>query len=398
MRVALVSSGLIPLPPVKGGAVEEYVYQLTRHLRRLNVDAIAIDARWGGNSVEIEDVNGAEVVRIPVKPPIIGFKKNIVQELLFGKAVVKYIKNQDFDIVHANTAWTGFILALHRSNKMGRFVYTCHNPFWPEDRVHWGEKIVRIIEGNTMRSSDAIIALNKTMYRAIVDKAGVENNKVVIIPNGVDTDFFKPGLKGDEVLEKYGLEELKYVLFVGRVSPEKGVHILLKAFKHVIGQASRNIKLVVMGPLSSSFTSSDVSLYAKTLMNYAERVLPGKVVFTGPVDRGVLRILYSNAYCLVLSSLVEAFGMVIIEAMASGVPVIGSTAGGIPDIVVDGVNGLLFRRGDWRDLAGKLSMLLNDENLRDRLAVNARRFAEERYSWRSVALKLRDCYRVLMHA
>ena len=398
MRVALVSSGLIPLPPVKGGAVEEYVYQLTRHLRRLNVDAIAIDARWGGNSVEIEDVNGAEVVRIPVKPPIIGFKKNIVQELLFGKAVVKYIKNQGFDIVHANTAWTGFILALHRSNKMGRFVYTCQNSFWPEDRVHWGEKIVRIIEGNTMRSSDAIIALNKTMYKAIVDKAGVRKNKVVIIPNGVDTDFFKPGLKRDEVLEKYGLEELKYVLFVGRVSPEKGVHILLKAFKHVIGQASRNIKLVVAGPLSSSFTSSEVSLYAKTLMNYAERVLPGKVVFTGPADKGVLRILYSNAYCLVLPSLVEAFGMVIIEAMASGVPVIGSTAGGIPDIVVDGVNGLLFRRGDWRDLAGKLSMLLNDENLRDRLAVNARRFAEERYSWRSVALKLRDCYRVLMHA
>jgi len=398
MRVALVSSGLIPLPPVKGGAVEEYVYQLTRHLRRLNVDAIAIDARWGGNSVEIEDVNGAEVVRIPVKPPIIGFKKNIVQELLFGKAVVKYIKNQGFDIVHAATAWTGFILALHRSNKMGRFVYTCQNSFWPEDRVHWGEKIVRIIEGNTMRSSDAIIALNKTMYKAIVDKAGVRKNKVVIIPNGVDTDFFKPGLKRDEVLEKYGLEELKYVLFVGRVSPEKGVHILLKAFKHVIGQASRNIKLVVAGPLSSSFTSSEVSLYAKTLMNYAERVLPGKVVFTGPADKGVLRILYSNAYCLVLPSLVEAFGMVIIEAMASGVPVIGSTAGGIPDIVVDGVNGLLFRRGDWRDLAGKLSMLLNDENLRDRLAVNARRFAEERYSWRSVALKLRDCYRVLMHA
>ena len=65
MRVALVSSGLIPLPLVKGGAVEEYVYQLTKHLRRLNVDAIAIDARWGGYSVEIEDVNGASYEVFP---------------------------------------------------------------------------------------------------------------------------------------------------------------------------------------------------------------------------------------------------------------------------------------------------------------------------------------------
>jgi hypothetical protein len=70
-------------------------------------------------------------------------------------------------------------------------VYTCHNPLWPEDNVHLGERVVSLVEGFTMRTSNAVIALNKTMYRAIVEKVDVNGDKAVIIPNGVD-DYFKP--------------------------------------------------------------------------------------------------------------------------------------------------------------------------------------------------------------
>jgi hypothetical protein len=65
MRVALVSSGLVPWPPTRGGAVDEYVYQLARHLRKFDLDAIAVDARWSVSSMEVEDIHGAEVIRIP---------------------------------------------------------------------------------------------------------------------------------------------------------------------------------------------------------------------------------------------------------------------------------------------------------------------------------------------
>jgi glycosyltransferase involved in cell wall biosynthesis len=98
------------------------------------------------------------------------------------------------------------------------------------------------------------------------------------------------------------------------------------------------------------------------MRKYAEDELRGKVVFTGPMDKNVLRVLYSNAYCVVLPSLIEAFGMVILEAMASGAPPIGSIAGGIPDVIVDGVNGLLFRRGDSKDLADKILTLIEDKS------------------------------------
>jgi len=307
-------------------------------------------------------------------------------EFQFGKTASKYLNKEDFDVVHANTAWAGLALAINRKRSHS-FVYTCHNPLWPEDKVHLGERVVRLVEGFTMRTSDAVVALNKTMYRAIVEKAGVNGNKAVIIPNGVDIDYFKPGLRNSELLSKFNLEEEDYVLFVGRISPEKGVHLLLKAFSH-IAQESVHVKLAIVGPFTGSFSASEASPYARTIVEYAKRRIPGRVIFTGAVNRDELRVLYSNAYLLVLPSLAEAFGMVLIEAMASGIPPLGSTAGGIPDVIIDGVNGLLFKKGDWKDLAMKMLTLINDESLRNKLAAKARETAIEKYSWQVIALKI----------
>ena len=400
MRVALLSSGLIPVPPVRGGAVEEYVYQLSRHLRRFGVDAVVIDANYDDDKLVYEELNGAQIVRIPTAKPFIGFKERIIKEFLFGRAASRYISREGFDIIHVNTAWAGFALALHKSIgklKCRGFVYTCHNPLWPEDKVHIGEKIVRLMEGYIMKIADTIIALNKTMYRALTEKAKIDPRNVVIVPNGVDTEFFRPGLKDERILNRYGLEEQSYILFVGRVSPEKGVHILLQAFKQIVNDVPKNFKLVIVGPLTSTFNSTQISNYAKAMMNYAKEELGERVVFTGAIDRNSLRILYSNAYCFVLPSLAEAFGMVLLEAMASETPPIGSTAGGIPDIIIDGVNGLLFRKGDWKDLASKLLMLIADKNLRNKLTLNSRKIVEEVYSWHSITLRIKRCYEVLIH-
>lgn len=401
MRVALVSSGLVPVPPIRGGAVEEYVYQLSRYLRRLGIDAVVIDANYDNDKLVYEESNGAQIVRVPTAKPSIGFKERILKELLFGGKATRFINREGFDIVHANTAWAGFALALHRSIGKPRcrgFVYTCHNPLWPEDKVHTGEKIVRLVEGYTMKIADTVIALNKTMQKALAEKAKIDLRKMVIVPNGVDTEFFRPGLKDSQILTRYGLEEQSYILFVGRVSPEKGVHILLQAFKQIVNDLPKDFKLVIAGPLTSTFNSAEISGYANAVMSYTKEKLGERIVFTGAIDRNSLRILYSNAYCFVLPSLAEAFGMVLLEAMASGTPPIGSTAGGIPDIIIDNVNGLLFRKGDWRDLANKILLIIQDRALRNKLALNSRRIVEKVYGWYSITLRIKRYYEVLIHA
>lgn len=395
-----MSSGLVPAPPARGGAVEEYVYQLSRHLRKLGVDAVVIDANYDNDKLIYEEFNGSLIIRVPTAKPSIGFKESIFKEILLGRASVKYINREDFDIVHANTAWTGFTLALHKSIgklKCRGFVYTCHNPLWPEDRVHMGEKIIRLVEGYTMKIANTVIALNKTMQRALTRKAKIDLRKMVIVPNGVDAEFFRPGLKDERTLSKYGLKEQSYILFVGRVSPEKGVHILLRAFKQIANDVPKDYKLVIVGPLTSTFNSTQISSYAKAMMSYAKEKLGERVVFTGAIDRNSLGILYSSAYCFVLPSLAEAFGMVLLEAMASGTPPISSTAGGIPDIIIDCVNGLIFRKGDWKDLANKLLTLVQDRSFRDKLSRSARKYVEENFSWGTVAVRIKEVYSSIIY-
>jgi len=392
-RVAVVSSGLVELPPVRGGAVEEYVYQLVKHLRRLGVDAVAVDSALSGRP-GLEEVEGVPILRVPAPDLRRAPKGFVLTEYVFGLAASKVVGEVGAEIVHANTAWTGFALA--KSLAEIPLVYTCHNGLWAEERVHAQEYVVRLVEGYVMRRSAAVIALNSTMKRSIAAKAGVDKAKIVVMPNGVDTEFFRPGVPVDDVMKRFGLEGRRVVLFVGRVTYGKGVHVLLKAFK-VLVKRYPDLKLVVVGPLTDRFGEEGVSEYARALMAYAERSLPkDSYVFTGAVDRETLRKLYSAAYACVLPSYFEAFGMVLAEAMASGCPVVGSNAGGIPDIVVDGYNGLLFRWGDYADLASKLETLLEDEGLRNIMSANARRYAVERLSWQSIALKIRNVYRVVL--
>jgi glycosyltransferase involved in cell wall biosynthesis len=189
MKVALLSSGLVPLPPLKGGAVEEYVFQLAKHLRTEGIDAVAIDRATFEDKQVLYEHDGAIILKlkttnIPSHIP----KRNMVQELVFGLSSVKELEK--YDIVHANTALAGFAVAGRLKNVM--LVYTCHNPFWPQDKVHLSERIIRIIESFAMRRAVKVIALNKVMKKALQLKAGLNESKLVTIPNGVDTEYFRP--------------------------------------------------------------------------------------------------------------------------------------------------------------------------------------------------------------
>ncbi|ABP49963.1 glycosyl transferase, group 1 [Pyrobaculum arsenaticum DSM 13514] len=369
------------------------MYNLAKHLRMLGVDAYAIDCIKTAGHENQEDF----ILRVKCDSNLhkvlcreASARCNVLKEVVFARRATKILDK--FDVVHVNTAWVGFTLSLLL--RRPRFVYTCHNPLWPEDQVHFGEKIVRIVEGHAMRRAHAVIALNNTMKRSIEAKAKVGPSKIFIVPNGVDTEFYRPNLPCEHVNEEYGLEGKKVVLFVGRVTWGKGVHILLKAIKRLRDFYNvRDVKALIVGPLSGFYKSDKPSSYAQLLMSYAKANNLG-VVFTGSIDSDMLRYVYSCSHVLVLPSYFEAFGMVLIEAMASGIPVIGSRAGGIPDIIEEGVNGFTFPVGDDVTLAEKLYTLLTDESLHKNMANAARSIAVTRYSWKIVAKKLLKLYEI----
>jgi len=385
MRVALVLGAITPIPLTRRGSVEEYVFQLCKRLPQFGVEAMALT----GSSTQpgLTRFDGCLVLKVRTPSTPINFPKmDFLKGLAFGYEAAKKLKLEDCDVVHANKASSGFILA--RMLKRDKLVYTCHNGFWTHERVHLGEKIVRMVEGHAIKGSAKVIALNRTMRESLKLKLGLDDGKLVTVPLGVDTDYFRPDVPTAQVEEKYGLKGKTVILFVGKISFWKGVHVLLKAYKHLLEKKGlRDLKLVIVGPLSGTFSKSEASPYALQVLDFARRSLPNdSYVFTDAISRGeTLRQLYARSDVLVLPSCVEAFGMVLVAAMASGTALIGSRTGGIVDVIEDGVNGYTFEPGNHQELSYKISTMISDESLLSRIKNNSRRIAEERYDWDAVA-------------
>lgn len=209
---------------------------------------------------------------------------------------------------------------------------------------------------------------------------------VGVLPNGVDTQRFRPGIAGNALREKYGFDDKSAVLlFVGaldRAHYFKGVEILIRALSYLPDQRA---KLLIVG-------DGDLRpVYQKKAIKMG---LSGRVFFCGRVPDEELPAYYNICDILILPSITmgEAFGVVLLEAMACGKPVIASNLPGVRSVVSDGEDGLLARPGDVRDLAEKIQMLLDDPQRRREMGERGRAKVEEKYAWPRIIPRLVQVY------
>lgn|GEM_PF-6638711 len=202
-----------------------------------------------------------------------------------------------------------------------------------------------------------------------------------IVPLGVDLDRFSPKNDGAIFKKRYGLDGYNIVLFVGRLEGRKGIRHLVEAVPRIVSQV-KDCKCVVVGsgPLMSKLKSkaSDLSL-------------GDSIVFTGNIAESMLPCAYAAADCFVSPSWSEFFGLTIIEAMASGVPVVSTTSGAIPEIVNEDF-GTLVEFGSSEQLADAVVNVLKSEK-RGKMGRRAREVAEVRYSWRATAERLLNIFK-----
>ena len=209
---------------------------------------------------------------------------------------------------------------------------------------------------------------------------------VIELPNGVDPEHFNPGVSNRELREKYGIrDDENVVLFVGALDKAhivKGVDILLNAFRKL--QSAGKVSLLIVG-------DGDLRhQYEKLAKDLA---ISDRVIFTGTILNWELPAYYALSDLVVLpSTSVEMFGMVLVEAMACGRPVIGTTLPGLRTVVDDGKNGLLAEPGNVDDLTAKMQYLLDNEPVRKRFGVQGRKKAEDRYSWPKIGKTLEQVY------
>lgn len=213
-----------------------------------------------------------------------------------------------------------------------------------------------------------------------------QRHRLLEVPNGVDTDLFRPGLDAACLRERYGLAESdRVILFVGcldRAHYFKGVSILLRALTRL---PANNIKALIVG-------DGDLK---ESYMRQAGRLgLGNRVQFCGHVRQDELPAHYAVADCLVLPSTGpgEAFGLVLLEAMACSKPVIASALPGVRAVVSDGGDGLLVQPGSADDLAIKIRLLLDDRELCQRLGAQGRRKVVAHYAWPVIGRRLAAAY------
>lgn len=270
-------------------------------------------------------------------------------------------------------------------------IFTLHNPL-PFMGVMRGlvERLTRVsiayaTSAMVLRRMHHVIALSTFCRDALVSHKLVHPGNVTHIPNGVDHHKFAPtGTDHGQILGRYGLAQ-PYGLFVGRLIPRKGIDVLLQALRQVHTESS--LVIVGNGPLRT--------LVSKWISNGG---LTSRIRLVGQVPIEDLPAIYASARFFVLPTFAEAMPLSVVEAMASGLPVITSALPIMDDFVVDGVNGLLVPPGNPHKLAEAIDLIEGNPSLRDRLASNARFHVVEHLSMASVARRIVELYERVLAA
>jgi glycosyltransferase involved in cell wall biosynthesis len=369
----------------------------------LGHEVTILDRKYSHDDHAVEQIEGVQIARLKVlqvpsvKRP--GFLRFIVAEFnafLFALAVSCYLRknNSRIDIIHLHLTSIGLIVTILNRRLRDKMFYTCHLGEWGMigQRLGFFERIHLFLDPFLMRRVRKVIALNKMAEEGFVSRGRIRAENVVVVHNGVDTDFFKPDIEVTEVAGKYRLEGKHVVLFVGRLARIKGVEHLMKAADIVVNQFGYGKMLfILVGP--PSFDATERPMGMDEITNYIEQHhLNKNVILTGSLALEEVRRLYAACDIFVLPSLAEGDPLVTIEAMASGKPVIGTRVGGIPRQIRDGWNGFLIEPANEQQLAEKIKYLVDNPEERESMGANSRRYAEEEFDWRKVAEQLSTIY------
>lgn len=277
-----------------------------------------------------------------------------------------------FDVVHIHAEGPAFMCWLPKLLRK-RVVVTVHG--LDHQRAKWGKMAswyIRSGEKNAVKYADEIIVLSKGVQDYFLR---TYRRKTRFIPNGVNEPIVK---NADLITQKWGLKKDSYILYLGRIVPEKGEKYLIDAFK----QIKTDKKLVIAGG------SSDTQLFMEELKDMARD--DERILFTGFVQGTLLEELYSNAYIYTLPSDLEGMPLSLLEAMSYGNCCVTSDIPECAEVVEN--KAVLFKKGDSRDLQMKLQWLCDCSEVVESYKKNARSFITGKYNWNCVTEETLDLY------
>jgi glycosyltransferase involved in cell wall biosynthesis len=396
VRVALLSRAAHPLHPE--GGLERAVYHLAKHLQAQGVETVLLTrpaTRDGSFPGEVVTVR-YESVRAGRHGRVLDRTLNYPRfALRLGEVAAALVRAGRVDLVHAQGLTALGYGRLRRRNPLLRAPLVM-NPQGMEEHKASGLKRLalarlRALSREAARLADRVLATDEATREEVPRHLGVEASKVAVLPNGIDPAEIRDATPADPASVAYAAipalaEAPLVVLSVGRLEAYKGFADIADALDLLErrGSLPRGWAWVVVGegPLRASL---------------ARRGIPN-VHLLGRAEETLLHALYEAADVFVHASRYEGSSLVTLEAMAHGLPVAATRAGGIPDKVLDGETGLLAEPGDVPGLAGAIEELARDPARRDAMGERGRRRAEAFFSWPAIAARTVALYEELLRA
>jgi D-inositol-3-phosphate glycosyltransferase len=406
LRIAMLSYHTCPLATLGGkdtGGMNVYVRELTRQLGQMGIHVDVFTRSQDDHVPHVlhELGYGNRVVHVPAGPehPVPKHElANYIPEFVDGVNAFASDKGIKYDIIHSHYWMSGIAAAslsdlwagtpivnmFHTLGEMKNRIARSEAEREGGYRVN-GEKQVLGRVDRVVVATLAELTQLRFLYKA-------DPNKMIVIPPGVDVTHFYP-IPSDEAKTYIGLNpEDRMILFVGRIERLKGVDTLIKAMSCLqLKEEDRPVHLAIIGG-DPSASPEEMTVEMARLQKLCEDLgLDQSVVFLGKRDQDRLPYYYSAAEVLVMPSHYESFGMVALEAMACGTPVIASEVGGLAYLVRDGETGFTIPAEEPDTLCEKLTWLLNDAELHAAMSGKAAAYAQD-YAWEKIAKQIVDVY------
>jgi spore coat protein SA len=386
--VALIGPELFPIPPIRGGAAELFIEKVADHFTGWRPVVIGVS---DPDLPRHETRGQADYHRVPLE----GWRRWLYCRYrnyfpLYDREVARIIHRVRPDLLHVHNRP---LLALSLARRCGRKIpvilhmHNLYESLGKRERPRPGTPIpvagFAACSNFVLEREQSRLGLGAGLYR--------------VIYNGVETDAFTSiwdhESQRQKVREQYGLEDEPTVVFAGKLRESKGVHILLRAMTRVWDQTPRAVLVLVGGTeYGRNRTMRETPFMGRLRQDLAQA--PGRVVLTGfiPPDDMPRAYLLGDVF-VGPSQIEEGLGLVFLEAAAAGLPIIATRKGGIPEVVRDDFNGLLLRQpDDAAELAEKITGLLNDAPLRQRLGQQGRDWVRADFSWEKIARTLEAFY------